>query len=201
MDRFAWRPFLEQWSREQLEDAEYRQSLPPDVVNSGWLGYPGATEEQIAAAEARLGVTLPPSYREFLSVTNGWRRTTSRMERLWSTEEIEWFAVRHQDWIDIWVEESKGPTAPDEEYFIYGPGQSSVSMREEYLQSALEIGEIGDWDSAIYLLNPQVVTPEGEWEAWFMATWLPGAARYRSLWELMQHEYDTFLNLRQKGLS
>ncbi len=31
----------------------------------------GATEAQIAALEARLGMTLPPSYRAFLAETNG----------------------------------------------------------------------------------------------------------------------------------
>ncbi len=49
--------------------------------------------------------------------------------------------------------------------------------------------------SAIYLLNPQVVTEEGEWEAWFFANWLPGAARYRSFQEMMEAEYQDFLAL------
>lgn len=44
-------------------------------------------------------------------------------------------------------------------------------------------------DAAIYVLNPQIVTPEGEWEAWLFADWLPGAARYRSFQDLMQAEY------------
>ena len=52
-------------------------------------------------------------------------------------------------------------------------------------------------DSAIYLLNPKVVTPDGEWEAWFFANWLPGAARYRSFVELMQAEYRSFRQLHE----
>jgi hypothetical protein len=63
------------------------------------------------------------------------------------------------------------------------------------LRTALEISDWGD--SAICLLNPQVVTPEGDWEAWFFANWLPGANRYRSFWELMQAEYAGFLELRE----
>jgi hypothetical protein len=188
-----WRPLLEQWSRELLEDTEYRQSLPANVVTSGWLGYPAASEAQLVATETRLGTRFPPSYRQFLSTTNGWRRTTVSMDRLWSTAEVEWFAVHHRDLIDIWVGESHGPSAPDAEYFVYGPGQSASDMRVEYLPTALEIGELGDYGSAIYLLNPQVVTSEGEWEAWLLATWLPGAARFRSFWELMQEEHNTFL--------
>ena len=54
----------------------------------------------------------------------------------------------------------------------------------------LEISD--ESDSAIYLLNPEVVTAEGEWEAWLFANWLPGASRYRSFAELMEAEYRTF---------
>ena len=63
----------------------------------------------------------------------------------------------------------------------------------EYLQTALEISDVGD--AGIYLLNPQVVTEEGEWETWFFANWLPGATRYRSFQELMEAEYQNFLTL------
>ena len=65
-----------------------------------------------------------------------------------------------------------------------------MRFRIEYLESAVEVSDIGD--SAIFLLNPQVVTPDGEWEAWFFANWLPGASRYRSFGELMETEYHSF---------
>jgi hypothetical protein len=32
-------------------------------------------------------------------------------------------------------------------------------------------------DAAVYLLNPIVKTPTGEWEAWFLGDALPGAYR------------------------
>ena len=39
MNRYAWRPLLEQWSQEILaSEAEYRQSLPEEVIASCWLG-------------------------------------------------------------------------------------------------------------------------------------------------------------------
>jgi hypothetical protein len=62
--------------------------------------------------------------------------------------------------------------------------------------------EISDWgDSAIYLLNPQVVTVDGEWEAWFYAPWNIVPARYRSFWDLMQAEFGmasvTFMQMQQ----
>jgi hypothetical protein len=85
------------------------------------------------------------------------------------------------------------PFLSDEEYFVYGEEQDSVMFRTEYLQTALQISEEGD--SAVYLLNPLVVTPEKEWEAWFFANWLPGATRYRSFRDMMQAERESFLRL------
>src|SRR5207247_2567369 len=139
-----------------------------------WLGYPGATMTEIAQAETRLGMTLPPSHREFLMVTNGWRRTTPYIDKLWSTEEIDWFRVRNQDWIDAFTEG----------FLVYGDRHSGSGSEIKYLQMTLEISDVGD--SAIYLLNPQVVTPEGEWEAWFFANWSAGATRYSSFVDMMR---------------
>jgi hypothetical protein len=78
---------------------------------------------------------------------------------------------------------------PDEEYFVYGDRQAA--QRDEYLQTALEISE--DTGDGVCLLNSKVVFPDGEWEAWFFAHWIPGAHRYRSFWDLMQAERESFL--------
>ena len=187
-----WRPFLETWSRELIEAGAY-SDLPAEVVESGWLGFPGATDEQLSLAEARLGIALPPSYREFLTVSNGWRLTGNFIWRIWSTEEVDWFRVRNAEWIDTYVNPIRGLgelSLTDEEYLVYDETQDSVRFRVEYLESALEVSDIGD--SAIFLLNPKVVTPDGEWEAWFFANWLPGANRYQSFAELMEAEYQSF---------
>lgn len=199
MASFDWRPFLETWSQEVIEAGAYPE-LPAEVVEAGWLGFPGATEEQLGLLEARLDVTLPPSYRDFLKVSNGWRQTGTFIWRMWSTEEIDWFRVRNRFWIDAYLspftaeELNEEFALTDEEYLVYGPAQDTVRYRVKYLESALEISETGD--SAIYLLNPETVTADGEWEAWLFANWLPGAARHRSFAELMQAEYQSFRELR-----
>jgi hypothetical protein len=207
MNSFNWERFLRQWSQDLIESVGNASApLPQEVIHSVWLGYPGATEEQIIRAEARLQTTLPPSYRAFLKVTNGWRQTTPFIDKLWSVEQIEWFSVRHQDWIDTYAASEDGqdavplpafplPSVPDEEYFVYGDAQDCSLIRVEYLQTMLEISDRGD--SSIYLLNPQVIDSAGEWEAWFFGNWLPGADRYRSFQEMMQAEYENFLELRE----
>lgn len=201
-----WVGLLTQWSRDVLATPEEVAGLPPDVVASGWLGYPSATEERIAAAEARLGTTLPPTYRTFLTLTNGWRKPQTMVERLWSTEEIDWLAALDQEGIDAWISGEEYvadgplsvPTVPDAEYFAYVDGAATGEMRSEYLQTALQISAVEYAGTAVYLLNPRVVTPEGEWEAWLWAHWLPGARRYRSFWDMMRHEHDTHVRVRNE---
>ncbi len=213
MSAFDWKSFLQQWSQAILESMTEEQlsSLPADVIATGWLGYPGATEQQLAQVEAQLRMPLPPSYREFLKVSNGWRQTTPFIHKLWSTEGIALFASRHLKWIEAFTETHEGDylnfdqaqelddfweplSVSDDEYFTYGEEQDCSQVRVEYLKTAIEISDVGE--SAIYLLNPQVVTEEGEWEAWFFADWLPGADRYRSFQEMMVAEYQNFLELR-----
>jgi hypothetical protein len=101
MPALDWKPFLTQWSRAWIESGAYtsdNQVFPPEVLASGWLGYPGATEAQLVGAESRLGIRLPPSYRSFLRTTNGWRMTSPFIYKLWSTEDIDWHGAKHPDW-------------------------------------------------------------------------------------------------------
>jgi hypothetical protein len=193
-----WRDLLTRWSDEIADCPDVAQRLPADALTSRWLGLPPASEAQIRVAEARLGTTLPPCYRQFLSISNGWRTTGFFIDNLYSCEEIRWFRQDNQPWIDAYVSppfpyDQPMPRVSDAEYFVYGKQQDSARFRQEYLQTALEISAEGD--SAIYLLNPETVTPDGEWEAWFFANWLPGAVRYRSFWEMMIGEHESFVGL------
>jgi hypothetical protein len=53
----------------------------------------------------------------------------------------------------------------------------------------VQISEQGD--GYVYLLNPVVVTPDGEWEAWILGSKIAGAKRWPSFWELVQEEAVT----------
>ena len=199
VDARSWRELLTQWNAHLLQTPDIVDGLPPDAVASGWLGYPGATEEQLLRVEARLGTTLPPSYREFLKASNGWRCLGHFHWTVWSAQEIDWFRVRNQVWIDAYTEpwlRDGAPAVSDDEYFVYGEGQSDVTFRMEYLPSLLEVSDTGD--SVILLLNPHVAFSDGEWEAWDFGTWYPGAHRYRSFWDMMQTLHRRFLDLRDE---
>lgn len=203
MSVFNWREFLTNWTKQLLEfDANLASEYPTEARETGWLGYSGATEEQIQAAEKRLNVKLPNSYREFLKATNGWQEAGLFIHKLWSVEEIEWYASRHQDLIDAWIAgRSSGfglaalEEVPDREYFVYGSEQNPYVLRDEYLQTALEIADDDYSGDGVCLLNPKVVFNDGEWEAWFFAAWIPGARRYKSFKEMLLGEYQIFLDV------
>lgn len=199
---FDWSLFLRQLSRdllERLEDIEL-ESLSPETVEMRWLGYEGATDVEISDAEVYLEATFSPSYRSFLAVSNGWHKLDDFINRLWSTHEIEWLTKKNQELIDAWLTgiamEGEPLSVPAEEYFIYGDEQDTTLLRNEYLQTALEIG--GNSKQGLLLLNPQVTFEDGEWEAWYFAPWLPGAQRYRSFRELMQDKHKHILDSLSK---
>jgi len=58
--------------------------------------------DEISAAEARLGVRLPPSYRACL--TNGDNLPGEHDLRLLDLGSIDRFARREPDWLEAWME-------------------------------------------------------------------------------------------------
>ncbi|MGW1803040.1 SMI1/KNR4 family protein [Streptomyces sp. NPDC001984] len=192
---FAWRDLLQRWSEEWLDpilhEQERSEPFPPAVHDARWLGTAGASAEDIAQLEKRLGIALPPSYRQFLQTSNGWLDTTDSIERLLSTQEVGWARDLDPELTDPWVRAAEAFKVSDEDYYIYGEDQDPCTLRAEYLPHMLKISHTPN-ATDVYLLNPLVVTPDGEWEAWYLAHWLPGATRYRSFWDLMNDEYKIF---------
>lgn len=180
---------LAEISSVQLADRELAASMPDHKITSGWLGEPGATEAEIASAEQRLGMRLPPSYRAFLAETNGFDNIGPFIYRLYNSAEIDWFRVRNQDWIDAY---QTGDDISPEEHLA--KPDDCVRFRAAYLSSCLQISDEGD--SAVVLLNPEVVNDEGEWETWFFANWNPGARRYPSFRAYVESELESIKRLQ-----
>jgi hypothetical protein len=192
-----WPAFLNSYNSDLLAAPEVQEEAPREAVLQGWLGFPGADEEQILAAEGRIGITFPPSYRAFLKASNGWRGAGYYSNgvfpfELLPVEKIDWFRVNNQEWIDILMEYRYD--IPDEEYYHYGP-DGGDGVRAGYLQNAIEISSLHD--AGVYLLLPDVAFPDGEWEAYHLASWIPGAYRYTSFAHLMQGERKRFHELHK----
>lgn len=180
-------------SREQLADPEFAASKSENRVQSAWLGERGASEDEIASAEQRIGVRLPPSYRAFLSISNGFDDIGPFIYRLYSTAEIDWFSERNKGWIDAYQEGLEGGNDISAEEHLSNP-KDSVRFRRAYLSRCLQISDVGD--SAVVLLNPEVVNSEGEWETWLFANWYPGAERYPSFRAYVEDELESIKRLR-----
>lgn len=151
-----WRPYLAAYSAWYLSHPGDREhvweSLNQGQRQSLSMGREPASAEQIAAAEERLGLKLPPSLRGFLQASNGFGPVSEWTHGLCSAEEIAWF--RDQD-----------------EAFIDG-----------YLSGAADFGEQIDEESDIFLnalsvaygedtilLDTVHTSPDGEYEAYLLA--------------------------------
>jgi hypothetical protein len=182
MKASEWKTFLATWTREVAARKTRNPNEPRIVHPVNGLGFPGATDEEIQATEARLGITLPPSYSEFLKATNGLQQPYTYVAAcggdFWAAVDVDWFAVRNAEWIDSYegIADAAGRTG----------GERFVNE----LRGTLEVSHGGD--AAVYLLNPRVTGADGEWEAWFFATWSPEVERFRSFEQMMRTRYWQF---------
>ncbi|MBC6456580.1 SMI1/KNR4 family protein [Actinomadura sp. HBU206391] len=183
MERERWQPFLKRWSEEWISthDPEKEEPLDEDVIRDAWLGFAPASAEEVAAAEARLGHSLPPSLREFLLVTNGWRNAGDFIDRLTGAAELEWLRdTADRDWIDAYG----GYADKDEE------------DDGDVLGRSLRISLTGD--ACVLFLDPNDVDESGEWAAYELASWSgTGPVRHGSFHDLMYDLYTSFHALRK----
>ena len=186
-----WERWLWEWNGQLLARVDARErdafrdpAVTLEVIASGWLGFPGASEAQIAELEARLGARLPPSYRSFLQASNGFLQPGMIVPRLLPIAEVDWYRANHQDTIDSWTE---GIAA------VAGMPPRDPTAFEHHLPHALQVSGVERVGSAVYLLNPDVVDAEGEWEAFYFAHWVPGVNRYPSFRALMLAEQASWL--------
>jgi SMI1 / KNR4 family (SUKH-1) len=65
------RAVVAEWDEVLRAEVPAYARLLPEAEKRGSVLRPPATPDEVAAAEERLGVRLPPSYRSFLLVANG----------------------------------------------------------------------------------------------------------------------------------
>ena len=91
--------------------------------------------------------------------------------------------------IDIWLD-TAGETSLTVPEHVASRGLNVAEARWELLTDAIQVSDVND--GAVYLLCPTIADEHGEWEAWLFATWLPGAQRLGSWWELLRAEYEAW---------
>jgi hypothetical protein len=123
---------------------------------------------------------VPPGYRQFLATANGGPLESA--DRFLSTAEVGWLRDLAPDIVDDWelTDDDDADPEPDRSnYDLFPNGWFRLYLRRTLLISQHD-GE------GVYLLNPEVATENGEWEAWFLADWVPGAERAPSLRALLE---------------
>ncbi|MEU8438404.1 SMI1/KNR4 family protein [Streptomyces sp. NPDC029216] len=195
-----WEPFLRTWSAERDAARRAEDASEPPL---GWLGFDPAPPERIAALEARLGAPLPPSYRSFLSVTDGWRWAGEFVELLAPAAEVgllrEMTEFLHED-LTLWEQEDLDEDEDededlDDEDEDDGDEDDGEAYESERWNRAVQISLTGD--QTWLLLDPGDVGDDGEWAAYRYSTWSgSGPVRHDSFAGLMRAEYENFRALR-----
>ena len=186
-----WKSFLTNVSDTLLTGEDLREEFQDERLD--WLGYEGVSRDEVIINERRLNATLPPSYKEFLKISNGFKQLNCFVWNILPVNQIDWVEKFDPILFEVYSGELKDTfKATDDEYFVYGDEQKTTDFRSEYLVNSLAISEWGD--AAILLLNPRVKFGD-EWEAWMFASWHLGPVRYKSFAELMQGEYASYLEL------
>lgn len=174
IDPDQWRALLQDLSDLAIADPKIRSKLTKEQIARRWLGEPPATNAQIAAAEKRLGVRLPPSYRAFLKVSNGWNHPDWVVERLGSADEIGWTRDKDPELVRDWLQGMEYARQ------LYGSGPPTP---EDHLAATIMISDRRQTDGS-FMLDPATRRGE-EMEAWDFSAGNAGAHVYPSFWHLM----------------
>ncbi|MFI5567457.1 SMI1/KNR4 family protein [Streptomyces sp. NPDC051740] len=179
-NHFDWQQFLRRWQEEWVPGEDDREELAEGGLTLADLALaaPPAAEEEIAAAEERLGVRLPPSYRRFLAASNGWRLDGGSIYRLGAAHEIDWFG----DPFDMTPAYQQGLTerSTEQEVLLAGMWRRALQLET-------------DSDMSYALLDPGDTDEDGEWALYVYKGWsgeFPD--RYPSFRAYMQRMYQSF---------
>lgn len=161
--QLSWPQLLEKLNELILAD-------DPEILEwtgwlSNWVGNAGADETQIKAKEKELGLTLPADYRAFLLTSNGLVGSPTDPEML-PVAEIGYYKAMEDP--ELYAITATYADSESED------GQATIAP---YLKRALLISRVPA-EQMLWLIPP--TKPQGEWQTWFFAAWLPGEERFPS---------------------
>ena len=125
---------------EMSEKAGYSKPEERDP-NEVQVLYPPATEDEISELEELVGKQLPPSYRCFLQIHNGWKMIDGSPDFFSVMEVLKYNSSKA-------FEELKN---------------NALERGDEYVLDCVVIGAQENGPD-VYLLNPHKVSGSGEWE-------------------------------------
>lgn len=180
---------LRRWNDRMLADVN--QPISHGALKAGSLLRPGATAEDLAGLERRLGVPLPASYRSFLSVSNGafgdWKAVPASEPRRRAEDEgiglqptggVVPLIEAVPDVVIAWTEVIGSPEELAEDVRLNGVVVNDVSA----LGEALLISSLTWEEGKYFLCLAPTSTPEGD-----------GVERYE-LWDKGYSEITRYLS-------
>ncbi|AGP59448.1 SMI1/KNR4 family protein [Streptomyces rapamycinicus] len=182
---FDWRSFLLKWGGEWADSLPDGETLSEDdeaARQSRWLGFPPASEGRIAAMEERLGRRMPPSYREFLKISDGWRHAGEFVWLLAGTEDARWHNNESglADMFEDYLDEDAGAEERRE---------SDLWRRGLQLDVESDVTHV--------LMDPGDVDEDGEWAVYTWSSWRAAPPeRHANFRAFMRDMYREFHSLR-----
>jgi len=167
-----WEDLLVEFSQQFLSnDLKHGPFEPTELHETGYLGRPGASEDEVREAELRLGHALPPSYCAFMKASNGWHDMGASFPgEMWPVAEIKTFAEAVRGSLDDYKECLQYEIEDYLEELKERTGRA-ISARQ-ILSNSIQITDWGD--ACVLMLSPDIIAEDGEWLCLEYASWNPG---------------------------
>jgi len=198
---------LRQWSLLITLRRSWKEADRVPVQRDGFM-QPGASDEDIQALQAAVGgLPLPPSYVQFLKLSNGW--TSDERDGPDVLPAVGIHSVTSICIILLWLCRNVWShtfalcfplkwNGAQKQVVVFG---TLAAEARPWIPVYEEIGDtllVGRPYDIVALLNPAVIDPvTGEWEAWKLASWIPGVVRFASFRELVQEIYSRYVKYQQ----
>lgn len=161
--------------------------------DSDWTAVEENIRKESAVLEGAAGKTLPLSYIHFMMVTQGKYKMSfegpTHDSSFYGILEVPRFREVVKDDVKFWSD--AGDVVRDQNYYQYGVGKDG-SLRSrpsvyagDQVNSVFLVGFIGG--DGFIGINPDEISKDGEWEAWYLDWGANGVKRFRSFAELMQN--------------
>ncbi|HTU76604.1 MAG TPA: SMI1/KNR4 family protein [Trebonia sp.] len=184
LEHLSWTQLLQRWSGEAIAHADdVGLAVTGEMHPSGWIGAPPASAADIAAAEQRLGLSLPPSYRAFLAITDGWPVLSMDFGQVRPVAGLDWVAKADPGFYGVVCAAPGYQWPPDSDD---GP---------PLMNRALLLSSGRSTDNFLY--DTGRAGADGEWPTTCWTSWYPGAAdRQPSFHAGMLSHYASFVRFK-----
>jgi SMI1 / KNR4 family (SUKH-1) len=184
---YPYQDLMKKWNDELLSselcnDKEWLTKWLISLGYSGevkWLGREGATEAAIQQAEERLKLRLPPSYRQFLVVSNGWSMLNNFVGGLRRVEEVDLFSNTEPKFYQFVKEFEKSLQEEDRRKIGHGVTDKLLQIGDPVVDAV-----------TVYMSSEQ--KKGNEFVVWEFIPWAAEWVEHDSFWDFLQATYKKF---------